>query len=264
MIMKNFKKCMALIITTMSVIVFNSVGASAEWKHNDWGWRYAEGDSWAKGWKEVDGKWYYFQPTSSYMLRDQTIEGYRLGHDGAWIVGASADSIGTYGTKFEFDKYTGTIRSYFGNDTKIIVPDTIDGIAVKSIGAGSTVYMNFGGKFSVVLPSSLTSIGEKAFFNNYGLTSVNIPDGVTSIGKFAFCNVACTNINLPNGVTSIGDSAFAGCEELTSITIPNSVTSIGRNAFKDSDSAVLYVSSESIKQLLISNGVDEDKIIVKG
>lgn len=260
MIMKNLKKCMALAITTMSVIAFNPVAASAEWRHSDWGWWYYEGDSFVTGWKEIDGKWYYFQPSEGHMLRDRTIEGYRLGHDGAWIVDASADSVGSYGTKFEFDKYTGTIRSYFGNDTKIIVPDTIDGVSVKSIGAGNTVYMNFGGEFSVVLPNCVTIIGDNAFFNNYGLTSVNIPEGVTSIGKLAFCNVACTNINIPDGVTSIGDSAFAACRKLTSITIPNTVTSIGRNAFKDSDNAVFYVNSENIKQLLLANGVAEGKI----
>lgn len=42
------------------------------------------------------------------------------------------------------------------------------------------------GLISLVIPSSVTSIGDRAFSNCSGLTSINIPDGVTSIGDGAF------------------------------------------------------------------------------
>ena len=58
---------------------------------------------------------------------------------------------------------------------------------------------------------SVTSIGERAFYDCDGLSSITIP----------------------NSVTSIGEWAFWGCSGLTSITIPNSVTSIGSSAFQD-------------------------------
>ena len=43
---------------------------------------------------------------------------------------------------------------------------------------------------SIIIPDSVTSIGNYAFYNCTGLTSVTIPDGVTSIGDYAFwdCN----------------------------------------------------------------------------
>lgn len=63
-----------------------------------------------------------------------------------------------------------------------------------------------------------------------------IPNSVTSIGDHAFCLCnSLTSITIPNSVTSIGDYAFSGCDSLTSITIPNSVTSIGKNAFWQCD-----------------------------
>ena len=66
-----------------------------------------------------------------------------------------------------------------------------------------------------------------------GLTSVIIPNSVTSIGDEAFENCSgLTSVTIPNSVTSIGDYAFNGCSGLTSVNIPNSVTSIGWGAFE--------------------------------
>ena len=93
----------------------------------------------------------------------------------------------------------------------------------------------------VVIPSSVTyndveysvtSIGERAFYQCGSLTSITIPNSVTSIGSGAFGHCSnLTSITIPNSVTSIADRAFLGCSSLTSITIPNSVTSISEHAF---------------------------------
>ena len=84
----------------------------------------------------------------------------------------------------------------------------------------------------VVIPSSVTSIGDSAFNGCKSLASITIPASVTSIGRWAFawCS-SLTSITIPASVTSIGDSTFYGCNSLTSITIPSSVTSIGKAAF---------------------------------
>ena len=63
-------------------------------------------------------------------------------------------------------------------------------------------------------------------------TSYVIPSSVTTIGNGAFywCK-KLANVTIPSSVTSIGDSAFLWCEKLTSVIIPGSVTSIGEEAF---------------------------------
>ncbi len=86
----------------------------------------------------------------------------------------------------------------------------------------------------IILPSSVTSIGDFAFFECIGLTSITIPSSVTSIGDYAFYRCSgLTSITIPSSVTKIGASAFKGCSGLTSITIPSSVTSIGGSAFEE-------------------------------
>ena len=116
-----------------------------------------------------------------------------------------------------------------------------------------------------VIPNSVTSIGDCAFYGCTGLTELILPNSVSSIGDIAFtycsglekitvesgnscydsrdnCNsiidtefntliVGCKNSVIPNSVTSIGYYAFYGCSGLTELTLPDSVASIGDGAF---------------------------------
>ena len=85
---------------------------------------------------------------------------------------------------------------------------------------------------TTVIPNTVTSIGDRAFYYCSGLTSIAIPNSVTSIGNSAFRGCSgLTSVTIPNSVTSIGNDAFYGCSGLTSVTIGNSVTFIGNNAF---------------------------------
>ena len=85
---------------------------------------------------------------------------------------------------------------------------------------------------NTIIPYSVTSIGDLAFYGCSGMTSVTIPNSVTFIclGSFSGCS-GLTSVTIPNSVTYIGEYAFSDCSGLTSVTIPNSVTSIGSGAF---------------------------------
>lgn len=87
------------------------------------------------------------------------------------------------------------------------------------------------------IPSSVTKIGDYAFYNCTNLTSIELPSGVTEIGDYAFYN--CTNLSsltLPSGVKEIGFSAFQGCKSLTSVTIPSGVKYISSFTFYECES----------------------------
>ena len=84
----------------------------------------------------------------------------------------------------------------------------------------------------IVIPSSVTSIGEWAFWGCSSLSEIVIPSSVTSIGNRAFFSCrSLSKIVIPSSVTSIGDCAFERCCSLSEIVIPSSVTSIGVSAF---------------------------------
>ena len=70
------------------------------------------------------------------------------------------------------------------------------------------------------------------YLNGEEVTDLVIPESVTSIGDYTFDNcTALTSITIPDGVTSIGTCAFRSCENLTSVTIPPSLATIGGGAF---------------------------------
>ena len=95
---------------------------------------------------------------------------------------------------------------------------------------------------SYVIPSSVTSIGDRAFYGCSSLSEIVIPSSVTSIGDsaFSFCD-SLSEIVIPSSVTSIGDRAFSGCRSLSELVIPSSVTSIGDRAFSRC-SSLKYIS----------------------
>ena len=89
-------------------------------------------------------------------------------------------------------------------------------------------------------------------FRNQNIESYVIPSSVTSIGDSAFYGCySLSEIVIPSSVTSIGDSAFYGCYSLSEIVIPSSVTSIGDSVFYDCK------FPDNLKQELISRFGDK-------
>lgn len=109
------------------------------------------------------------------------------------------------------------------------------------------LYLNNTPITDLVIPESVTSIGDYAFAGCRSFRSVKIPDSVTRIGVYAFykCN-NLSSITLPDGLTSIQDAVFFGCTRLSSITIPKSVTGIGNYAFHSCSSLTSVTIPENV------------------
>lgn len=98
----------------------------------------------------------------------------------------------------------------------------------------------------LIIPNSVTSIGQFAFINCTSFNSISIPNNLTTIGSGAFSGcTALTNVTIPDGVTSIGSGAFSGCTGMTEVSIGSNVTTIGSSAF----SSCTNLTSIHIKDL---------------
>ncbi len=94
-------------------------------------------------------------------------------------------------------------------DKDIVIPSEVDGTPVTAIGDGA-----FGQNTltSISIPETVTSIGDRAFYQCAGLTEVTIPDSVESIGRYVFyqCD-ALRKVILGKNVWQIGQQAFGDC-----------------------------------------------------
>jgi hypothetical protein len=129
-----------------------------------------------------------------------------------------------------------TITGYTGTDAVILIPQTIGGTTITSI--GSSAFNSKTVLTEVYIPDGITSIGMDAFYGCSNLVIIELPSTLTTIGKSAFFN--CTKLSqinsavigqaiLPVSIADIGYNAFASCQKIVDITIPEGISYL--NAF---------------------------------
>lgn len=141
---------------------------------------------------------------------------------------------------------TGTINGY--NPSKgvnVNIPKYMknNGTVLKITSIGNYAFENeeFTGEgiTSVIIPDSVTSIGNGAFEANK-LTSINIPNSVKNMGISVFANNQITSATISNSISKLSDGIFRN-NHLTSITIPNSINNIESNAFYNNQLTSIFI-----------------------
>lgn len=138
------------------------------------------------------------------------------------------DDLATYIQKGHPAFYVNCGIKYYWNNQEITtleIPTSVTSI-------GNHAFYGCNGLTSVEFPSNLSSIGDWAFSNCSGLTSVDLPSSITKMGEcvFYWCK-NLSSVKLPSEITAISNSAFGGCISLKNIELPAGITSIGDNAF---------------------------------
>ena len=143
----------------------------------------------------------------------------------------------------------GWVLGYIGDaPASVEIPDGVTGIA-------SSAFEGQAALVSVSFPSSLRSIGVRAFALCTSLEQLDLPDGVERIddaafqdctwlqelsfpfglrhlGDFAFANcTSLSNLACADGVVEIGEGAFSNCWRMLSVSLPSSLETVGANAF---------------------------------
>lgn len=84
----------------------------------------------------------------------------------------------------------------------------------------------------LILPETLTFIGDSAFEACAKLDGVKFPEHLNAIGSYAFQN--CTSLSqaiLPDDLQHFGQAVFAGCTSLTEVSIPHDISRIAVSTF---------------------------------
>ena len=201
----------------------------------------------------------------------------------------AADDVKIAGDSFVYgdfhyqilDDGTVEITYYLGEDKEVVIPSTINGKKVTSIGHGA--FMECINIEKITIPDSVTTIDYNAFSDCPNLVSITIPCNVTSIGAYSFngCekltsitvdsknkyylsedgvlfNKTKTELvaypagnsrkeyTIPDGVKSLNKRAFLGAVNLTNLKIPDSVKTIGEGEF---------YGCKNLENINIPNGV---------
>lgn len=138
---QNLKRIIAMGLMSASILTVVPISASAEWKQDNTGWRYTEGNSWAIGWRLVSGNWYYFDKSgymktgwlqdggkwyyldsNGTMAKNTTINGYVLDSNGAWVQSAQNSSSNLKGNN---SVNSSEIASSNNNNSKTLDSNTM-------------------------------------------------------------------------------------------------------------------------------------------
>jgi hypothetical protein len=162
---------------------------------------------------------------------------------------------------------TVAITQYNGDGSDVVIPATIDGKPVTSI--GHFAFYDCTSLRSVTIPKSVTHIGESVFARCSHLSSITVdkknpayssangalfdkkktrlheyaggrtgaytvPHSVTTIDTFAFYyRTNMTSITIPDSVTNIAHTAFWYCKGVTDVTLGNGVTKLTYELFNE-------------------------------
>jgi BspA type Leucine rich repeat region (6 copies) len=158
----------------------------------------------------------------------------------------------TVRAQFNFTTNNGviTITGYTGSGN-VSIPSTTNGYSVTSIGDFAFSTFSVYGVTKIIIPDSITNIGNYAFDGCYSLTNATFGTNAISLGTnaFALCTKLAT-FKLPTSVTRVGDNVCNGCTSLTNVTIGTNFTSIPSGTFE---------GCSNLKNISIPNSVTNIK-----
>ncbi len=126
---------------------------------------------------------------------------------------------------------TATIQKYTGKEyTVVTVPETIDGFPVSRI--EDSCFRDHTEIRQVILPESVSVLGEKVFYGCTALTEINIPAALREIEGWTFAHTGLTQVTLRDTVKKLGYGSFYSCVKLESVFLPETITKIGEDTFR--------------------------------
>lgn len=158
----------------------------------------------------------------------------------------------TYLTDMSSPRYILTHNATISPATKLVLPESITSI-------GDYAFANCTNLKAIILTGNIYSIGNNAFYGCTDLRSIVIPDSVSLIDDETFKECyKLTKVILQEGITTIKNNAFLDCTELPDINLPESAETLGDGAFKGCKSLrkiklsdnLNYIGNEAFKDCI--------------
>ena len=164
------------------------------------------------------------------------------------------------------------VENNYKGEVRIPAEIQVGGVTIPVIGIGLDAFYGCDDVTSITLPEGLRIIENNAFESMNGLTEIVIPESVTHIGEWSFSD--CENlkkvvlpsqlkylpadmlescgeleeVEIPKGVKIIGDGCFGACVKLKNILLPEGLEKIESRAFQ---------FCETLKNIHIPSSVKE-------
>ena len=146
----------------------------------------------------------------------------------AFIYKRNADGTMDYTTLIG---YMGSLNDF--SNKKFVIPEKKKGVYLLKIADQAFNGYSILKNWNVIIPDSVTSIGQWAF-SSTGISSVTLPKNIKTIGYGSFYNNNLTSINVANGAETIGGLAFKA-NKISKLRLPTSLKTIGSEAFRNNE-----------------------------
>ena len=135
------------------------------------------------------------------------------------------------------------------NVYSIILPESITVIGNEAFSGCADI--------SITVEGKLTQVGEKAFLGCTGLTEISFAEGIESISAEAFVSSGIRTVSLPKSLKVVDENAFDDCQSLEAVFMYDSIEAVNDSAFYGAPVKAIYFygSEENIDALL------EDRVL---
>lgn len=123
-----------------------------------------------------------------------------------------------------------------GYEGDVVIPETVshEGVQYNVTGIDEMAFYECENLTSVIMPSSIRSIGKSAFFGSNEIKEIELPESLRNLEHFAFSHCdKLESLILPSSISWIGSGVVYYCDNLKYIEIPDpdSEIDIALNAF---------------------------------
>jgi predicted ribosomally synthesized peptide with SipW-like signal peptide len=187
------------------------------------------------------GTFVNYEPASKYIKDGYEVVSTKVSNDIYYTVVSSSSTVGD---DVETVTYTGQTTDSISLAEKLVIDSSVTSIKESAFANNYPLV-----KVIEFKSTSLSSIGQSAFAGFVSLEKLDLSStSVTNIGYGAFSDCySLKEVTLPEGLKSLGGASFLNCYSLESVVIPNNVTIINGRTFGN---------CYSLKSVTIPNSVE--------